>query len=190
MKTFALATLAAVAVALPSGNELRQSGSNVYNFEILTERSGTEVHFQSVFAAQNDLFLAFPSQSATCQNGADGNAPAVFQLNRDDGTLFLYSTNQPRQQVYVERAGDNQGSIGYLSTAESGPENAEYGGWKVDSGFLTYLDADLQACPNSIDGAWSVWLSGFENPGGNTGCLFFRSRAVESSDPRDCVYST
>jgi hypothetical protein len=188
MKTFAFAALSALAVALPSANEARQSsGSNEYIFTVLTERSSTPVHFKSFYAAEGGLFLALPTQDATCINGADGNQAAIFSLDTTSGTLHLYTTEVDVQQLYVVRSGTDQGKIGYIFGSDAAPGDVEFAGWKVDSGYLSYEGTGFQACP-LIDGSWSVRLEGYDNPGGNQDCLTFSAMTTADSDPTSCFY--
>jgi hypothetical protein len=84
-----------------------------------------------------------------------------------------------------------QGKIGYVTGAQPTPRNGEREGWEIDeTGNLHFDGSDLIGCPNSIDGAWSVWLGGVTNPGGNQDCLGFSARTVEIEDPNDCNYSS
>ncbi|CAG9986868.1 unnamed protein product [Clonostachys byssicola] len=192
MKTFAVASLAAAAAAMPGANEARETtNSDITNFEILPLRSASDIHFARISAAKSSLFAKLPEQDASCLAGVDGNQPAAFQINSEDKTLWLYASGNPRQQIYVDRSGMGQGKIGYTTGAEPAPRNAEREGWVINAdGNLQFNGTDLTACPNSIDGAWSIWLSGASNPGGNEGCLGFSARAGKVEKPNDCQYTS
>ena len=59
-------------------------------------------------------------------------------------------------------------------------------------GYLYFDDAGLIACPNSIDGAWSVWVSvGIANPAGNSDCTPFAPKVVEVAEGSQvgCLYT-
>lgn len=81
--------------------------------------------------------------------------------------------------------------MGYITGDESPPRNAELDAWEVDEyGDLTFNGSSLIACPNSIEGSWSVWVSvGASQPARNEGCLGFSARAVDVANPVSCVYS-
>lgn len=190
MKTFAVASLAAAAAAMPTANEVRQTANpNLTHFEIVPLRSASDIHFGRISAAKSSLFVNLPDQNASCLAGVDGNQPAAFQLSSEDKTLWLYASGNPRQQLYVDRSGMGQGKIGFTTGAQPAPRNAEREGWAInEAGNLQFDGTDLTACPNSIDGAWSIWLAGTNNPGGNEGCLGFSARVNKVEKPNDCWY--
>jgi hypothetical protein len=78
-----------------------------------------------------------------------------------------------------------------VTGAQPTPSKAEREGWAInETGNLNFDGAELVACPNSIDGAWSIWLGGVNNPGGNEDCLGFSARTVEVEELNDCNYSS
>ncbi|KAF9877087.1 cell wall protein PhiA [Colletotrichum karsti] len=159
-------------------------------FQLMALRSASEVHFSTFQAAKSSIFLQLPSQEATCdqRNGTDA---ATFYLSQDGG-LYLYAASATPQQLYADRSGMGQGKLGYTTGAQPAPRNGERTGWTVDSyGDLTLDGAGFLACPNSIEGAWSVWVSsGVSNPAGNTDCLGISVRAVAVSAPNSCSYTS
>lgn len=83
-----------------------------------------------------------------------------------------------------------QGKIGYTTGAQPTPRNGERKGWAIKDGHLQFAKHDLIACPNSIDGAWSIWASaGNANPGGNKDCVGIAARIEETSNPNGCRYT-
>lgn len=85
-----------------------------------------------------------------------------------------------------------QGKLGYTTGAQPAPKNAERVGWNVKDGELMFNDAGLIACPNSIDGAWSVWVGvGIDNPAGNSNCTAFGAKVVEvaAGNEVSCLYT-
>lgn len=83
-----------------------------------------------------------------------------------------------------------QGKIGYTTGAQPAPKNAERKGWTQKDGHLQFGGNDLIACPNSIDGAWSIWASaGVSNPAGNTDCVGIAARVEETAKPNGCSYT-
>jgi hypothetical protein len=192
MKTFTFASLIAAAAAFPAGNEARQTPNpDLSTFELVTLRSASDIHFTRFSAAKSNLYVHLPNQDASCLSGADGNEPAVFQLNTADKTLWLYATGNPRQQIYVDRSGMGQGKIGYTTGAQPTPRNAEREGWEVDAnGILKFDGADMVACPGYEDGAWGIWLGPSATPGGSKDCLGFSARTAEVEKPNDCWYTS
>lgn len=70
------------------------------------------------------------------------------------------------------------------------PKNSERTGWAInDKNHLQFDGNDLIACPNSIDGAWSIWASGVANPAGNKNCTGIAARVEETKNPNACKYT-
>ncbi|OLN86996.1 Cell wall protein phiA [Colletotrichum chlorophyti] len=157
-------------------------------FQLMSLRSASPVHFSRFQAAKGSIFLQLPSQNATCDSEDTG--AATFYLK--DGGLYLYAASATPQQLYADRSGMGQGNLGYTTGAQPGPRNGERTGWTIDSyGDLTLDGAGFLACPNSIEGAWSIWVSaGINNPAGNTGCLGISVRAVQINEPNSCSYTS
>lgn len=179
--------------------------SDVQAFGLLALRSASDIHFSSFNAAKSSIFLKLPDQGASCDKDSDGTATFYLQ----DGGLYLYSTENPPQQIFVDRSGmgmfsyhisflnsDNnpllgQGKLGYITGAQSPPRNGELTGWTLDENDDLTLDgASFIACPNSIEGSWSVWVSaGVAQPAGNSGCLGLSARASFITEPNSCLYT-
>ncbi|KAI1658571.1 cell wall protein PhiA [Daldinia decipiens] len=156
-------------------------------FSLMALRSGSEVHFASFEAAKGSVFVKLPSQNASCDAGAADHATFYLQ----DGGLYLYAASATPQQLYADRSGMGQGKLGYTTGAQPAPSNGERTSFALDeNNDLTVNGAGFLACPNSIDGAWSVWVStGVEKPAGNQGCLGISARAVEAANPNGCLYT-
>ncbi|RYO76345.1 hypothetical protein DL762_009810 [Monosporascus cannonballus] len=150
-------------------------------------RSASPVHFASISASQSNLFLHLPKQGASC----DVEDPGYATFSLIDGGLFLYAASATPQQIYVDRSGMGQGKLGYITGAQPPPRNAEMDGWVVDeSGNLSLDGAGFLACPDSIEGSWSLWIgAGVAQPGGNSGCLGISARVVEAAKPISCYYT-
>lgn len=184
------AAAAAASPCKPSPSDTPGTGTGIpagAKFQLTALRSASPIHFASFSAAKGSLFLNLPSQGASCDK--DTNS-ATFYL--DDGALYLYAASATPQQIYVDRSGMGQGNVGYTTGAQPPPRNGERDGWVLDdAGDLTLDGAGFIACPNSIDGAWSVWISaGVEKPAGQEGCLGFSARATEIEDPISCSYTS
>ncbi|KAJ4317221.1 hypothetical protein N0V84_007440 [Fusarium piperis] len=181
----ALPVLSGLAAAAPAADAAKAPGP----FQVLALRSGSDIHFATVNAAKSSLFLKLPNSSAACDSNSDSSA--TFSLTKD-GELYLYSTDNPPQQVFVDRSGMGQGKIGYTTGAQLPPKNGELKGWSIDEdGNLSLKGAGLLACPNSAEGAWSVWVStGVANPGGNEGCVEFSARTTEVEKPISRTYTS
>ncbi|KAL2840509.1 hypothetical protein BJY01DRAFT_218452 [Aspergillus pseudoustus] len=178
------ASLGLTAVAQPTGS--CTAPSNPDTFGLVAIKSGDAVQYAGFNAALNSIFARLPSQNATC-DGTD-NGSATFYIK--DGALFLYGPNN--QEIFVDRSGMGQGKIGYTVGDESGPRNGERTGWAIDgNNHLQFGGNDLIACPNSIDGAYSIWASaGVSNPAGNENCVGIAARVEKQANPTSCTYST
>ncbi|KAL3446369.1 hypothetical protein BJX65DRAFT_279460 [Aspergillus insuetus] len=178
------ASLGLTAVAQPTGTCATPSKPDT--FGLVAIRSGDAVQYAGFNAALRSIFAGLPSQNATCDGTDDGYA--TFYLK--DGALFLYGPNE--QQLYVDRSGMGQGKIGYTVNGESGPRNGERTGWAInEDNHLQFDGSDLIACPNSIDGAYSIWASaGIDNPAGNSNCVGIAARVEKEAEPTSCSYST
>ncbi|KAK2589603.1 hypothetical protein QQS21_012720 [Conoideocrella luteorostrata] len=154
-------------------------------FDVMALRSASPIHFASLSAAKSSLFLNLPKQDAQCK-GENNRAVLYLQGSK----LFLYSDGDKLQQVFVDRSGMGQGKIGYIDSDSQPPRNSELEGWSINGdGNLVFDNKILQACPNSIDGAWAVWTTDVAEPAGNKGCLGFSPRTLPNDKPVSCVYS-
>ncbi|KAI1361565.1 hypothetical protein F5Y08DRAFT_15307 [Xylaria arbuscula] len=162
-------------------------------FGILSLRSASPIHFAQFQAALSSIFLDLPSQNSTCDDGEKPTEAnyATFTLS-EDGGLYLYAASATPQQLFVDRSGMGQGKLGYTTGAQPGPRNGERTGFSIDEyGDLSFNGAGFIACPNSIDGAWSVWVdAGVVNPGGNSDCLGLAARTTKiEQDVNSCSYT-
>ncbi|PYH42971.1 cell wall protein PhiA [Aspergillus saccharolyticus JOP 1030-1] len=182
LKTIVLAaSAAATAAALPATDS-----SSSETFGVISIHSGSAVQYQPFTAAKSSLFAGLPSQNASCARPAEQSATFYIQ----DGALYLYDESATPQEFYVDRSGMGQGKIGYTTGAQPAPQNAERQGWAIDSNnHLQFAGNDLTACPNSIDGAWSIWAAGVTNPAGNSDCVGIAARVEKTSDPNGCKYT-
>ncbi|KAK5993056.1 Cell wall protein phiA [Cladobotryum mycophilum] len=135
-------------------------------------------------AARRSLFVNLKDQNATCQGKSDGYASFYIQ----DEQLFLYTSKAEKQQVFTDRSGMGMYFNFFLV------RGIELKGWKInDAGELVFKDASMIACPNSINGAWSIWLAvGIAQPGGNKDCLPFTARTLpygSCGTPVTCCYT-
>lgn len=158
-------------------------------FGIMALRSASPIHFAQTSAEDGYLKLLSTETGAVCTG--DNGGSAVFYVK--DGSLFLYTAEgAPVQQFWVDRSGMGQGIIGYSTGGPgSNPRNSETVGFAVDAtGNLNFDGAGFIACPNALNGGWSVWVgAGVANPGGNSDCLGFSARTVEKTNPFPCEYS-
>ncbi|OAQ68101.1 hypothetical protein VFPPC_13621 [Pochonia chlamydosporia 170] len=158
---------------------------NTQAFDIMALRSASPIHFAALSASRGSFFLNLPKQNAQCK-GDNNRATLYLQGSK----LFLYSDEAKPQQVFVDRSGMGQGKIGYLTDVATLPRYGELEGWSITGdGNLVFHGKILQACPNSIDGAWSVWAGEVVNPAGNKGCLGFSPRKLPNDKPVSCVYN-
>ncbi|KAL6837282.1 hypothetical protein V8C43DRAFT_308318 [Trichoderma afarasin] len=158
----------------------------VRTFDVMALHSASPIHFAQMSAAKSGLYLNFPLQNATCKGESSGHA--TFYIANEE--LVLYSCEQEKQKVFVDRSGMGQGIVGFLTGSQSLPRYGELKGWRVDKDKnLFFKDAGLIACPVSLDGSWRIWLGlGFQTPGGNTGCLGMSARTLDNNKPVSCRY--
>ncbi|EEP77569.1 hypothetical protein UREG_02418 [Uncinocarpus reesii 1704] len=156
-------------------------------FGVVAIHAGSGVHNQAFNAALRSLFAGLPDQNAQCKRSNEKFA--TFYLK--DGALFLYTPKSAeKQQIFVDRSGMGMGKIGYLTGDEGKPRYAELTGWSINGdNHLQFAGSDLVACPNSLNGSWSIWASGFKTPGHNQNCIDIASRVEYTKDPNPCVYS-
>ncbi|KAG2419933.1 hypothetical protein HFD88_004730 [Aspergillus terreus] len=183
LKNFLLATSAvASAAALPAAESAQSEA-----FGVVAIHSGSDVQYASFNAAKSSIFAGLPNQNASCDRPDETSA--TFYI--DNGALWLYSNSNPPQEVYIDRSGMGQGKIGYTTGAQPAPRNGERKGWAITAeNHLQFDGSDLIACPNSIDGAWSIWANaGVANPGGNEGCVSIAARVEKTNKPNSCLYT-
>lgn len=182
-KNLFLAASAATAVsALPAASE-----SQLKTFNLVSIHSGSAVQYAGFNAAKSSLFAGLSSQNATCTRPKEQTA--TFYIK--DGALYLFDQSATPQEFYVDRSGMGQGKIGYTTGAQPAPKNSERTGWAIDqNNHLQFAGSDMIACPNSIDGAWSIWASaGVANPAGNKDCTGIAARVEETTNPNGCKYT-
>lgn len=63
--------------------------------------SASPIHFAQMSAAKSGLYLNFPLQNATCKGESSGHA--TFYIANEE--LVLYSCEQEKQKVFVDRSG-------------------------------------------------------------------------------------
>ncbi|KAM0201801.1 hypothetical protein ACHAPQ_005041 [Fusarium lateritium] len=188
IKTLLLAPLLAAGVSAAP----KKAAPKNEIFQGLALRSASDIHFTYLQASQEHFSLKLKDQKASCDRGVKANQAT---LSLQDGNLYLYKTDNPPQQVYVDRSGMGQGVLGYTTGAQPKPKNGEYKGWSIDKdGDLKFDGASFIACPSNpkkpATSSWSVWVSaGVAQPGGNKGCLGFNVRAAEVKKPVGCLYS-
>lgn len=184
------AAMVASAAAAPS-LVARQNGTipDGTPFNLVSIRSGSDLQYASFSAVQGGLALSVEDQGADCLKGEQNYA--TFSLSQ--GELLLYTPGTVEQKLYTDRSGMGQGVLQY-STQPGGylpGRNSETKGWTLDQyGDLTFDGVSLLACPSSIEGAYSVWVSaGVTAPGGQDGCVGIAARATVATEPNACTYT-
>ncbi|KAL4891450.1 hypothetical protein BDV59DRAFT_182683 [Aspergillus ambiguus] len=183
LKTFILTTSAAAsAIALPAPDSTSSD-----TFGVVSIHSGSAVQYAPFNAALSSIFAGLPHQNASCTRPEEQTA--TFYIN--EGALYLYDKSATPQEIYVDRSGMGQGKIGYTTGAQPAPRNSERQGWAIDDdNHLQFGGHDLIACPNSIEGAWSIWAdAGVVNPGWNKDCVSIAARVEKTNNPNGCVYT-
>ncbi|KAJ5087112.1 hypothetical protein NUU61_008419 [Penicillium alfredii] len=174
--------LTPLVAATASGFPAAQSNT----FGLVAIHSGSGVQNSGFNAAKSSIFTGLPSQNASCARPKEQDA--TFYIN--DGALYLYDQSATPQEIFVDRSGMGQGKIGYTTGAQPTPKNSERKGWAIKEDHIQFAGNDLIACPNSIDGAWSIWASaGVANPAGNKDCVGIAARVEKTSNPNGCLYT-
>ncbi|KAF4960427.1 hypothetical protein FSARC_10487 [Fusarium sarcochroum] len=182
LKNTLIASLSGLAAAAANDTQYTNNPS----FDIVALRSASKIHFSKVAAADSSLLLGLTNQDASCAQGTKADGATFYMKN---GELFLYKTDSPSQQVYVDRSGMGQGRVSYVSGTNP-PRNGESSGWVIDGdGNLTFDGSSLKACLGSGD-VWVIWASGDSgNPPGYDECLGFTARTSNVKDPISCSYT-
>ncbi|KAJ5805161.1 hypothetical protein N7474_011048 [Penicillium riverlandense] len=176
------ASLAATTAALPATECATESEA----FGIVAIHSGSDVQYSSFNAAKGTIFAGLKKQGARCARPKEQDA--TFYIK--NGALYLYDTSATPQEIFVDRSGMGQGVIGYDTLAQGTPKYGERKGWAIKDGHLQFAGNHLIACPHSIDGAWSIWVSvGDANPGDNKNCVGIAARIEKISNPNACHYT-
>lgn len=191
LKTLAVASAALCmpAAALPQAAPVNAEAA----FGLITIKSGSQVQNSGVQASLRSLFVNLPQQNATCD--AEHNF-ATFYIK--DSKLYLYprkptscgNHDEELQTIFVDRSGMGMGKIGYITGDEGLGRYWETEGWALGDGGLKFKDTGIQACPNSIDGGWSLWLQGVQKPGWNENCTAVNTKPVATENAIGCRYST
>lgn len=185
------ASAAALVSALPSGQAT--TGTEIKTgdvFRIMTIRSGSDIQYGQLQAANGGFLVNSPKQNASCSEDVNY---ASFRLT-DAGELYL-NTENPPQQAFVDRSGMGQGVFQYTTGVQGAGRNSERTGFTLDeNNNLIFKDQTNQeigflACPNAAQGGYSVWLDITQNPGGNENCVGFVARALKEEKPVSCMYT-
>ncbi|KAH6637513.1 hypothetical protein C7974DRAFT_389664 [Boeremia exigua] len=192
---FTTAAIAASAAALVSATPCASAtaDSDIKTgdvFRVMTLRSGSDIQYGSLQAANGGLVLNVAQQNASCSEAVNY---ASFQLT-EAGELYLYTDNPP-QYFYTDRSGMGQGVLGFTTGAQGAPRNSERTGFTLDENnnliFKDQSDQEIgfQACPSKALGGYSIWLNSTPNPAGYEGCLGFSARAVKEDKAISCSYT-
>ena len=191
---FTTAAVAATAAAIVSASPC---GPNPTNFKIndgdvftvMAIRSGSDIQYAELQAANRGLLINTPKQNASCSEDVNY---ASFRLS--EGNLYL-NTENPPQEFFVDRSGMGQGIIQYTTGAQQPGRNSERTGFTIDGNSnpvfrdQTGKDTGFQACPGAFPGGYAVWLDSITNPAGYKDCLDFIARAVKATKPVSCSYT-
>lgn len=188
---FTTAVIAASAAALVSASPCTPTPNTDIKagdvFTVMTIRSGSDLQYGSLQAANTGFLVNAPQQNASCSEDVNY---ASFRLT-EAGELYLYTANPP-QQAWVDRSGMGQGVFGYTTGVQGAPRNSERTVFAIEDGNLVFKSQSrsigFQACPSTA-GGYSVWLDGNLNPGGNQNCVGFTARAIKAEKPVSCSYT-
>jgi hypothetical protein len=182
-KNLILTPLVAAGIASAAPNP------DVEVFQAIALRSASPVHHTYLQASENGLFLKLKDQGASCDRGVKADA-ATFSIDKKTGEVLLYSTSNPRQQLFTDRSGMGQGVLQYRTGAQPLCTRCEQTKWAINKdGQLQYDGTDFRACPQE-DGSYSVFVSaGVDNPAGNKDCIPFTLTTSKVDKPVGCLYT-
>ncbi|RGP61456.1 cell wall protein [Fusarium sporotrichioides] len=183
-KNLVLTPLVAAGIASAAPNP------EVKVFQAVALRSASPIHHTYLQASNNGLALKLKDQGASCDRGDDVNS-ATFTLNTKTKEMLLYSTSNPRQQLYTDRSWFGQGNLGYRTGAQPLCTRCEQDKWSIsENNFLQYDNGDnFIACPQE-DGSYTIFTSaGVDEPAGNKDCVSVTFAISEVSKPVGCLYS-
>ncbi|CAJ0544446.1 Ff.00g036210.m01.CDS01 [Fusarium sp. VM40] len=182
-KNIILTPLVAAGIASAAPNP------DVEVFQAVALRSASAVHHASLQASNNSLFLNLKDQGASCDRGVKEDA-ATFSIDKKTGEVLLYSTSNPRQQLFTDRSGMGQGVLQYRTGAQPLCTRCEETRWAInEDGHLQYDGEDFRACPLE-DGSYSVRINtGVDNPAGNKDCIPFSLITSKVAEPVGCLYT-
>ncbi|KAH7303928.1 hypothetical protein B0I35DRAFT_154977 [Stachybotrys elegans] len=158
-------------------------------FRLVAENACSPIHNGYFNAALSNIYINLEQNDALCPSV---NNPSTVIMSIIGDGLYFSSSRNPVQTVWVDRSAAGQGKIGYLTQDHWIPPGAEFNGWSLDdSGSLTFDGASFIACPNGLNGAWTVWLNvGIAQPGGNVGCVPVLGREAVTYLPyASCTYT-
>jgi hypothetical protein len=149
--------------------------------------TGLDIDNIDLRAINGQIFVG-GTQSADCIDGSHG-AFATFATYSDQ-TLYLWHTETPVQQVYVDASGMGQGITGYTTGDNPGPKNGSREPFEIDSeGILTFNGVGAKACPTGEDGKWSVWFTSADKPGWQDDCVAVELKAYKTPYRVSCQYN-
>ncbi|KAH8725255.1 hypothetical protein GQ44DRAFT_707409 [Phaeosphaeriaceae sp. PMI808] len=155
-------------------------------FNVITAHYGSPIQDYPFQAAHNSLMVHASSQNATCDK--DPSNRATFYI--EDEVLYLYARSATPQTVFVDRSWMGNGLVGYVTGAQPIGAKQETKGWAIsENKELQFKGQGLQACPGGIDGSWSIWLQGSEEPGWNKNCEKIGNWVRLHEEPIGCFYT-
>ncbi|USW58763.1 hypothetical protein Slin15195_G120820 [Septoria linicola] len=184
--TLALLGMASTALALP---QVGVSGAPKFGDAFGLEASADSISqlYNQVTATRGRIYVG-GEQSPVCELGTRADFATFVWYS--DKTVYLYKTDNPPQQLWVDASGMGQGISGYETVGQNTkPRNAGTEGFEVDeAGVLTFQGASPKACPVEA-GIWSIWFSGSDTPGNQDGCVPMTLTAYKTPHRVACTYS-
>lgn len=170
------------------------SSASAQYFGLTSARSASPIHYQSVSASGQSLWLGKPTASYCPENVKDiDGCPAgnTTTFAGGEGSLSMGVIVPGGQQVYVE---PDTGAIKYtIAHSAAMPEGAIVTGWNTNPGngfgILSNENGGLLACPcESDEGSWKVFVQ-LEGVSFDDGCLGFDALTSNSTQAGAWQYS-
>lgn len=148
--------------------------------------NGSKIQNQQLTASAGRIFIG-GTQTPSCDRGERQDF-ATFVIYSDK-TVYLYKTDNPPQQLWVDASGMGGGISGYTTGAQPTPKNASRGDFEIDEeGVLTFSGVGTKACPTGEEGKWTVWFTSNEKPGFQEDCLDVTLKAYDAPARVACTY--
>ncbi|KAM0714239.1 hypothetical protein Q7P37_010026 [Cladosporium fusiforme] len=148
------------AVATLTGLIASASAQTSY-FGLISVRSASPIHYQSVSASGQSLWLNKPTASYCPENVDECPAGNTTTFAGGDGSLSMGVVVPGGQQVYIEA---DTGRVKYTQAHSAAvPEDAVRTGWNLSEGEsfgnLANENGGFLACPCDDDDSWKVFVA-------------------------------
>lgn len=166
------------------------STASAQYFSLTSARSGSPIHFQSVSASGQQLWLNKETASYCPENVDSCPAGNATTFAGGEGTLSMGVVVPGGQQVYIEA---DTGAVKYTQAHSAAvPEGAVREGWSTEAGngfgILSNKAGGFIACPSEDSEAYEVFVA-LDGLKFDDGCLGFSALAANATSAGAWQYS-